>query len=1137
MHCQFTIRWILVIALVSTVSAGHAQETLASNAWFKLGVEKRGVYKISYDDFKKMGFDPATVDPRQIAIYGNPGGMLPQENDAPRFSALQENAIYIEGEGDGVFDKNDYILFYAEGPDAVHYDAQHQVFAYQSNLYSKKNFYFITVATGSRPARIQTVESVAGNFPLVEQYDDFVYHELEDYNELESGRQWFGERFDLTTSYSFKSDIAGVVENSNVKIVSDVMAQCYDGNGSTFKISLNNTPAGEQNVSAITNSTYAVKGAIRLDTLTLNASTAGAIGQTTQTLTYQYVKGGGTRSVGFLDFFLLNFTRKLAVYGDQTFFVSPTSLDQPVSQYRVAAATADHRVWDITDPLNVQQQAFTIQDGGAQFSAASDVLHDYIVFNTNAPAPALVGKVANQNVGTPSPVNYIVITHPDFMSEAQRLAAHRGQHNQWSTLVVTPEQIFNEFSSGRQDVTAIRDFIRRKYEAGPTQLKAVVFVGKGSYDYKDRLSNNTNFVPTYEARNSLSPLETYSSDDFYALLEPGEGGWGEDPAHAETLDIGVGRIPAKTLEEASHVVTKIIDYDTNKKSLGRWRKDIVFVADDGSLSDGFTSIHQSQADVMSTTIETGNPQFDTHKIFLGTYTKTVKPNGEAIPEVNEAILRDFNRGTLIINYTGHGSEKLWADEKVFTDIDILTLENKLYPFLITATCEFGRQDDPQDISSAELSVLRSNGGTVGLVTTSRPVKSDTNFELNKSFYANLLQKESGQIPTLGEVFRKTKNQSTSGVFNRNFSLLADPGMTLAMTPNIVAAAKPEVASGADTLKALSVVTISGEVQDGNGVLIPAFNGTLHATLYDKQSESVTIGKNNPPFHFKEWSNVLFRGKATVKDGLFSMKFVVPKNIAYEVGAGKLSFYASDSSHMEDAAGALSTPVGGSEKSVAPDNTPPEIRLFMGDTTFVNGGMVLPNTSLLVRLHDASGINTSTYGIGNTLTGVLDDDVQVYALSDYYEADTDDFTRGWVNFPINGLAPGKHTITVKVWDTYNNPAQSVISFMVTDGKSLIIESLSNAPNPFQGESHIFFTHNRSGDDLEAQLYIYNITGQQMMAYNFSIPSSPYQVDLMEINAGGEDGKKLVAGVYLARLAVRSVTNGSKSERVTKLIVVN
>nr|WP_236676095.1 type IX secretion system sortase PorU [Chryseolinea lacunae] len=1109
-----------------------AQSPLAENSWFKVSVEKRGVYKISYDDFRKMGFDPAAIDPRKIAVFGNGGGMLPQDNDTPRPASLQETSIIVEGESDGSFDKDDYILFYAEGPDGVRYDVQRHIFAYESNLYSKKNYYFITVyAKGSSetPARIVASENVAGNFPVVQQVEDFVYHELDDYNELQSGRQWYGERFDLTAQYVFKFNLPGILENTPAKLVSKVMAQCYDPKGSSFKVLVNNTTVGEQPLAYIVNSPYAIKGTERSDTLAVSAS-----GSTTQEITFQYTKGTG-RSVGFLDFFLFQFSRKPGAYDDQTFFVAPTSLDQSTSQYRLAGGTNTHRVWNITDPQHVQQQTVSIQQNGAVFSTSSETLKSYVIFNSNVPAPALVGAVANQNI-KPGSVDYIIVSHPSFLGEAQRLAAHRQQHNGWAVQVVTTEEVYNEFSSGRTDVSAIRDFLRYKYETGSSRLKSALFFGRGSYDYKDRQTNNTNFVPAYESRNSLSPLETYSSDDFYALLEPGEGGWSEWPAHAETLDIGVGRLPAKTLDEAHTLVDKIIAYDTDKKNFGAWRKSILFVADDGSISDGFSGEHQKQARSLADGIETNEAEFDTKRVFLGTYTKTVKPNGEAIPEVNDAIMKQFDRGALIINYTGHGSEKLWTDEKVLTDLDIITLENKHYPFLVTATCEFGRQDDPADISSAEISVLRPNGGSIGLVTTSRPVSSSTNFELNQVFYANLFKRENQRLLSLGEVFRRTKNGSTVGVNNRNFSLIGDPGMTLAIPQNNIVIESLETASGTDTLKALSNVTLIGHVENGEGVMTN-FNGTLEATVFDKPATAVTIGKNNPAVSFKQWSNVLFRGKASVKAGAFRIQFVVPKNIAYEVGAGKLSFYAADTSLQQDAASAMAVPVGASEKGVVPDNTAPDIALFMGDTTFMNGGMVLPSTSLVARLHDASGLNTSSYGIGNTMIGVLDNDAQTFVLNDYYQADTDDYSRGWINFPLNNLAPGRHSITVKVWDTHNNPAQSTITFIVTDGKLLVIESLGNAPNPFQHESRLFFTHNRSGDDLEAQLYIYNLAGEKISAYSFSIPTSPYEVNLLEINGPNDEGKKLVAGVYLARLTVRSVTNGSKSERVTKLIVVN
>jgi hypothetical protein len=954
---------------------------------------------------------------------------------------------------------------------------------------------------------------------------------------LQSGREWFGERYDLVTSYAYRFDVSGVRENSSIKIVSDVMAQSF--NGSSFKLLFNKTQFAEQVVPTISNTQYSIKGRHKRDTLTVDANTVSAPGATSQEVQYQYVKAGSGKSVGFLDFLLLNFSRHLALYGDQTIFLASSSLDNASSQYSLGGINENCTIWDITNTSEIKNQSFALESGTATFSTSSDVLKEFVVFNTNVPTPELIGDVVNQNLHGISPVNIIIVTNPTFKDEAQRLASHRQTYSSLSTAVVTPEEIYNEFSSGRQDVSAIRDFVKHMYDKNPGALKALLIVGKGSYDYKDRMPNNTNFVPTYESRNSLAPLETYSSDDYFAFLENNEGNWGEGPIENHTLEIGVGRLPVKTVEEATNIVDKIVAYDSNKKNFGSWRKNVVFVADDGSNSDGFTSTHQNQANTMAESIEDDHSSFDTKKIFLGTYTKTVMPNGEAIPEVNRDITSWFDRGSIVINYTGHGSEKLLADEKVFTVDDITTLENARYPFMVTATCEFGRQDDPALVSSAELTVIHPKGGTIGLVTTARPVNSPTNFLLNQEFYSALFERDQGRYIPLGEVFRRTKNSSMSGVSNRNFSLLGDPSLTLALPTNTISVSAINTSTGSDTLKALSLVTVRGEVQDETATRIASFNGILEATLFDKEIESVTIGKNNPPYKFKERNSTLYRGKASVKEGAFEFQFIVPKNIAYEIGEGKLSLYASDLEQQRDASGASSTfKIGGSEKNPPDDGTSPEIKAWVGDTTFINGGVTNPNTSLVVKLQDASGINISKYGIGNSLIAILDnDDEQAFELSDYFQTETDDYTIGWVNYPLKDLVPGRHSITVKAWDTYNNPAEARVDFIVTDGQVLIIESLGNSPNPFENETTIFFTHNRSGDDLEALLHIYSLTGQEIKAYNLSIPESPYYVELLEIDGFEDFGKKLPPGVYLARLAVRSLSNGSKSERVTKLIVVN
>jgi hypothetical protein len=375
----------------------------------------------------------------------------------------------------------------------------------------------------------------------------------------------------------------------------------------------------------------------------------------------------------------------------------------------------------------------------------------------------------------------------------------------------------------------------------------------------------------------------------------------------------------------------------------------------------------------------------------------------------------------------------------------------------------------------------------------------------------------------------------SGVANRNFSLLADPSMSLAMPTESVVVTEIKTFTGSDTLKALSTVTIKGEIIDESGAINENFNGVLEFTLFDKKVGFITIGKNNPPFKYNEWVDALYRGKASITNGTFEAQFVLTKNVDEEIAQGKLSLYASDPTARIDATGAsLSFKIGGTEPDVSPDNAAPVVSLFMGDSTFISGGLVSPNATLIVRLQDDHGINIS--GGENSLVAYLDDD-EVYILNDYYEAYIDDFTKGSVYFPLRDLSPGRHTITVKAWDTFNNAGEATIEFVVSDSEAMTIETLGNFPNPFQSETSVFFTHNRPGDDLLAQLVIYGADGMQLKTYDFDIPLSEYLVDLGEINDLYDFGKKLPGGIYLARLTVRSLTNGSKNERVTKLIVVN
>lgn len=1117
--------FVLFILLLLAMEAqpACAQSVLAAGKWYKIGVEKKGVYKISGRTLKKMGFDLSKTDPRKIKIYGNPGGMLPQPNQAWRLQDLMENALYISGEADGNFGSDDYILFYAQGADHYFFRQDKAIIAYEKNLYADRNYYFITVSE-TNGKRAATDAALPGEFPVVNSFENFSYHEIDQYSELKSGREWFGERFDLTTEITFDAEIQNVVPGSTVKFVSGVMAKSFLP--TSFTVAINNQAVLTQNVSEIETQQYGIKGVVRSDTIEVPSDLISA-GSTVQKIKYTYTKASGGQSVGFLNYFLLQATQKLAVYGNQTLFRSVASLQNPASKFEIETSAANAVVWDITDAYNPVIKTTLFTAGKTSFSSITSVLKEFIVFNTNIPEPELIGPVNNQNLRARATPRQVILTHPDFKSEADRLAAYRNSKN-ITTEVVTTEQVYNEFSSGRQDVTALRDFVKFLYDKNPATLKSVLLVGKGSYDYKKRVVDNVNLVPTYQSRNSLHPVDTYSSDDYFGFLENQEGEWSESPAVNHTLDVSVGRLPVKSAAEMTAIVDKIIRYESAAALQGSWQKEIVFVADDGD-----SNLHQQDADQMAEFINNNQPTFDVSKIYLDQFPQLSRPSGEISPETNQAIEDRIQKGVLVMNYTGHGGERQLAQERIFDDLTIEQLENERLPVLITATCEFGKADDPQIISGAELALIRKNGGAIALVTTGRPVYANKNLLLNQAFYNAFFQKENNKPLTLGEIFRRTKNGSLSGVSNRNFSLIGDPELQLALPSRDIVVNAISTQSGSATLKSLSTVTVRGQVNGATGA-DENFNGVLEAVLFDKEVSFRTLGNQNFPFNYTQWYNRIFRGKAAVKNGMFEFRFVVPKNIAYQVAPGKLSLYARDTlQHITASGSSKSFDVGLSEANPAADNTPPGIRLFIGDTTFIPGGIANPNTTLVARLSDKNGINISGYGIGNSLTAMVDS--KTFTLNDYYTADLNDYSKGTVTFPLKNLSPGKHTITLKAWDTYNNPAQATIEFTVTQTEELIIQSFGNYPNPFQTSTTLSFTHNRSGDDLEGSLVIYDALGNIIYTYPFSVPASRYQVDLAELIPGVNFIKNQSGGLYFARLSIRSLTNGSKNEQVTKLIL--
>ncbi|RIJ43159.1 type IX secretion system sortase PorU [Pontibacter oryzae] len=1122
-------------------SGGFASgSVLGSGDWYKLAVTSSGIYKIDRSVLQALGINTQSIDPKKIQLFGNGGGMLPQPNSTPRPDDLQENAITVVGEADGKFDDADYVLFYAKGPHTWNYDATQKQFRHELNIYSDTAFYFLRI-NHSPGARMTNRAQATGAQQTITSYNERLFYEKELKNMVFSGRDWYGEEFSaFQASREFTFQASDAVAGSEVKLTAALMAN--SPTDCSFSVALNGQTLGSQSIPNRGSYNYHPEGVNSTKTYTTNQQQVGS-GDYKATLTFG--TNGSSTALGYLNYLELSYERQLKMYGEQTAFRSVESINQPVSTFALAGTPAGISIWDVTNPLQVVAQ----EHNSGTFSTSTDLLREFVAFQAGSISskPVVLGKVANQNLhslNSSGTLDFVIVTYPGFVQEANRLAAHRAQHSNMQVAVVTTTQIYNEFSSGAQDVTAIRDFMRMLYSRSNKPSGDVMYLllfGDASYDYKNRIRNNTNFVPIYESRQSLHPITSYSSEDYYGFLDENEGEWAENALGDHLMDIGIGRLPAKSAPEAAVMVNKIIAYDS-PAHFGNWRNRITLVADDGDYNE-----HQNDAEFLADYLIENHPKYNPTKVYTDLYQQQAVANGQRVPDATAAIDKAVEQGSLILNYTGHGNEVSWASEQILTMPQIYSWKNKnKYTFMLTATCEFGRYDDPGRPSGAETALLHAEGGAIGLITTTRPVYSNSNRVLNRNFYQTAFAPINGRMPRLGDLVRLTKNNSitsnssgSTGVNNRNFSLLADPSMQLAYP--VLEAQLTSINNRQnviDTLSALGKVTLAGQIQDAGGSIASNFAGTLHLKVYEKPTILYTLGdENGQKVPVKVRENIIYDGKATVNDGLFEISFVVPKDIAYNFGQGKISMYASNDT--QDALGSnQEVIIGGTSKTAPSDNEPPSIKLFMDDESFVSGGLTGQTTTLLAKLFDDNGINTAGIGIGHEITAVLDNDqANLVALNDYYTSAPNSYQAGEIQYTLKNLTPGPHNISLKAWDTHNNSAEAYIEFFVSNDAQLALEHVLNYPNPFASNTTFQFDHNRAGENLAVQVQIFTISGQLVKTLHSRFNNSTARVNNLTWDGLNEHNDVLPKGVYVYRVLVQSEQDGAKASKVEKLIIIN
>ncbi|WP_064197683.1 MULTISPECIES: type IX secretion system sortase PorU [Emticicia] len=1111
----------ITYSLLFSVFSYAQSSVLATGEWYKIATTRTGLHKINATFLKDAGIDVTKLNPQNIRIFGNGGGVLPQANNALRAKDLTENFIEIVGENDGKFDATDYIIFYTESPHRVLYNTNNQQFTHQNNPYSDTTFVFLNISdTKGLRIKNQTLVSSTNN---IKSFDDFTFHEIDQKNVVSlggrdlggSGREWYGESFGVSPDISFDLKTEGIIPNSSIKLTSAILGASFTATKVSLKLNADSL-IGEQSLRAIGTGTYDIKGNESIQTFTAISN-----GKSTQKLTFSFNKNNQNSSVAYLNYFEVQTQRKLQFYEQQTLVRSIESLGNKTSNFLISQAGNTHKIWDVTNPLLPENIPFRINNSEANFSTETQSkLKTFVLFSTNnLLEPNSIQKVNNQNLQQTQTPDLLILTIKNWHEQAERLAAFRRTNDGLTVTVVDINEVYNEFSSGSPDPTAIRDFGRFLWQKNPTKLKYVLLFADASFDYKNIIqyaSIDTKLqIPTYESRESLNPVNSYASDDYFGFFEDNEGEWQENNAGNHSMEIGVGRLPVKSIEEAKNVVDKLIYYARTQRTAGSWRRKISFVADDGDFN-----IHQQDADDISEVTLKTTKDLIINKIYLDAFPQIATANGAISPEVNKALNKSVNEGALIINYSGHGGTDGWTEEKVLTRDQIQSWRNlNNMPLFLTATCSFGRFDDPGNVSGAEMAMLSPRGAAIGLLTTTRPVYSNTNFLLNNAFYQAFAQKNTNPNLRLGDIFRITKNNSLSGVFNRNFSLLGDPSMQLAYPTDKVVLSKingntPEK----QIIKALSKVSLEGEIiNSADGLRKNNFNGKILVSVFDKPSEVTTLGQKTEKFRYKTYRIQIFEGLVEVKNGAFKVNFVVPKDINYQVGAGRVNFYAISADSTLDASGSYNElMIGSSETNILGDMKAPEIELSIDK-----------NNILEAKISDENGINISQAGVGHEMILVLNDTLQI--IANQYFTNKDDYTKGVIKYNFGKLPAGQYTVRLKVWDTYNNSAEEALKFVVGDEQLKILRAY-NYPNPVESSTSFYIEHNAENQDLTFTLTIFDGTGKQV----FEQTETCYLCD-KSLNLGMKiEPKNWKTGIYFYRISVDSVSEKSTSSFSGKMV---
>lgn len=1096
----FIAFWVLVsLPMMAGIHSYAERSVLADGHWVKIRVSESGVCRMSFSELRSAGLEPS-----QVRVFGYGGAQKEQDFSKPNIDDLPQVPVYV-GE--------DYILFYVQGPISWTYNGSR--FAHTRNTYSDFGYYLLSDDAGDM-LLFPEAEAVSGSPTDVTYYSYYQVQDEDSVNLIDrtgvsgGGRTFYGEQFAAgqTRTFTFSTPYANG-DNSSVYI--DMAANA--ATTSTVKAKLNNTSSKSIYISSIPDHyTFGVAGTISMN---------GASEEQNQRVTMQFVNSNAS-ALAWLNYIEITTPSELVMTGSYMGIRSLVNRNttNPV-RFLLRNTTASTQIWDVTDLAAIQRMPTTmVDDQLAWVGTQADGVHEYIAVNTDGTKfvqAEVVGEVKNQNLHALSNIDYIIICPEGYEDVSEDLAKAHEAKQAITYAIVTDQQVYNEFSSGTPDATAYRWLMKMLYDRAKNgigqQPRWLLLMGHGTFDNRKLLRNSgTSLLLTYQSKNSVNEIKAYATDDYFAYLDDNEGAIDTQGR----MDIGVGRLPVESLDEARTTVDKLIQYIRNEQT-GKWKNQLVYLADDGE-----NGTHTETAEKSAELVRIKNPDFIVHKIFLDAYPQEVNASGESYPLAKNRVLNLLKNGVLFFNYSGHGGYNAITNESILNLKDIAGMTNKNQAFWLFATCNFA-QCDAGKRSAAETAVLNPKGGAIGILAATRTVYASQNTNLNRSVCDTLFGHSDvfHYDMTLGEAISIGKNLLGSDENKLAYVLLGDPCMRL----NYPTDYHVETLTEMDTLNALSVQHVEGRIIDEDLNTVSDFNGKVDITIYDKMQSIPTrdndnVGGDPRVIAYNDYPNTIFSGATDVKDGLFNYTFMVPKDIRYNFDNGRIVYYAvtADSLETTEAVGHFEQfIIGGTGSTVAIDTIGPEMEIYLNSPAFRNGDKTYATPRFFANLYDKNGINTAGAGIGHDLMLIIDDDPKmIYSLNEYFTAANNSYQAGQVSYLMEELANGPHSLTFRAWDLLNNSTTKSLNFIVEAGLDPSIYNVTTYPNPVQqsGVVHLIVNYDQPDELIETEIYLYNTAGQMVYSHKQDNP------DAVSINL---PSLGLNTGVYIYSVKIKSASS--------------